>query len=567
MKSWIVNNNAETEDLDIFNKILFSRGIKTEEEFEKYFNPDYEKGLHSPFLMSDMEKGSLRIIDALKKNEKIAIYGDYDCDGVPATAIIDGFFKKIKFNNFLVYIPHRHNEGFGMNIEAMKELAGKGVDLIITVDNGTVDIDPVREANNLGMEVVITDHHEPKDILPDAYAIINPKKKGDSYPYKHLSGSGVAFKLVQALISLGGFEISPGWEKWLLDLVSIGTIADMVPLDGENRVLVKYGLTVLKRTRRLGLLNLFDELRINPNYLTEEDIGFSIAPRINAASRMGDPMVAFRFISTEDKEESLKTFEYLENKNSERKKVVEDIMKNVNETIHLKSDFDVLVVGHEDWIPGVVGLVAGKLADKFKKPVFVWGKEGSKEIKGSCRSDGKVNIVEMMSLVSPEIVLDFGGHVMAGGFSLAEGMVDEFEKKVNKIYKKILSKEKKNENQQVVIIDSVLDLSGITWELYRKIDKMAPFGMGNTRPVFMFKNIEIKKVKKFGKKMDHLQIDFEKDNGELVSAYNFFIDENSFEDLKIEVGGAVDIIGTIEKNNFGRTPSLRLRIIDVRKAF
>ncbi len=546
----------------VATKMLRARGIETKEDALNFFEPKYEDGLHDPFLLTDMLRAVMRILDAINNKERIVIYADYDCDGIPGATIINDFFKKIGFDNFEVYIPHRQNEGYGMNIEAVRTLASRGTDLIITVDSGITDFEPINEARKLGLCVIVTDHHETKETLPDAYAVINPKRADDNYPNKGLSGSGVAFKLVQALVSFGNFRVENGWEKWLLDLASIGTIADMVPLTGENRVIARFGLCVLKKTKRIGLQNLFRKLKIENQRITEEDIGFSIGPRINAASRMGVPSVAFKFISTTNEEEAIKSLNYLEKKNNDRKKLVGNMMKESELLIKDKDSFDVIVIGKDDWTPGVAGLVANKLVDIYGKMSFVWGREGKGKIKGSCRSNGNVSLVDIMSSVDKEILCEYGGHHMAGGFSITDGRVADFEKHINESYLKIKDLGLiKNKNE--IPIEAILKISDIDWELYSILEKMAPFGVGNPKPVFILEGLEIQRIRKFGKNSEHLEMgltDGEKD----ISAYDFYINENSFSRIKIEEGRIIDIVAKIEKNTYGRFPSLRLRIVDVK---
>lgn len=558
------NKKREVIDVypEIISRILYNRKINNLEDADKFFNPKYEDGLHDPFLMSDMLKASLRVLDAIKKKERITVYGDYDCDGIPASAILHDFFRQIGFKNFEVYIPHRHNEGFGLNIDAVRDIVSRGTDLLITVDNGTTDIESVAEANRLGMEVIITDHHEPKEMLPTAYAILNPKKKGDNYPYKFLSGSGVAFKFVQAISSLGDFGLKGGWEKWLLDLAGIGTIADMVPLTGENRLIASYGLRVLKRTRRPGLINLLRKARVNVAEISEEDVGFSIAPRINAASRLGVPMVAFTCISTDKEEEALCAVNYLESKNNERRRLSEVMSREAIKIAKEKDHLDIVVVGDDEWMPGMVGLIAGKLADLYSKTFFVWGRGGDGTIKGSSRSCGKVNISELLSAVQKDFDFEFGGHNLAGGFSVKDGDVSVFEEKLNKAHKKLIGKYSEIVSKEEKF-DAKANLSDINWELFNLIQKMAPFGVENTKPVFLFENLEITSSRKFGKSEQHLEI-YLTDGQNNISAYDYYINEDSFPDVKVREGERVNILAHLEKNNYGRAPSLRLRIVNIK---
>lgn len=563
---WVLRERIAEKDTELFKyypeiiaRALFHRGIKTAEEAKKYFDPKYEEDLHDPFSMTDMMKAALRIIAAINNQERIVIYGDYDCDGIPASTILHDFFKKIGFNNFEVYIPHRHNEGYGMNIKSVQELCAKGADLFITVDCGITDIEAIDEANRLGADVIVTDHHEPKEILPNAFAIVDPKRVGDKYPCKMLSGSGVAFKLVQALLMLGNYNVGAGWEKWLLDMAGLGTVADMVPLQGENRAIAQFGLSVLKKTKRPGLLNMYRKLRIDPWKMTEEDIGFNIAPRINAAGRMGVPSVAFTFVSSTDYDEACSAFDYLEAKNRERKALVLEVMKEANILAENSPHKNILFVGKEGWNPGILGLIAGRLSDEYGKTVFVWGGGGA-DLKGSCRSDGSVSLVKLMTAVPPEIFADFGGHHLAGGFSLDRNILAAAGNILEKAYVEVANEKIEEE----LSIDEKIRPDDVSWKIYDSLEKMAPFGIGNTRPLFLFEDVKIDSVKTFGKKGDHFQIEILKDDGGTISAYDFFIDENSYKDVLLKSGKTISLVATIEKNNFGREPSLRLKIVDIK---
>src|SRR3989338_1270057 len=336
----------------LVRQLLVGRGIVSAEEAEKFLNPHYENHSHDPFSMKDMEKAVKRVLRAIQNNERIAIFSDYDADGIPGAVALHDFFKKLGYLNFENYIPDRHGEGFGLNVKAVEQLNNAGAKLLITIDCGITDTEEVANANKLGIDVIITDHHLPppsrkasegqaRDGLPPAFAILNPKQADCAYPEKMLCGSGVVFKLIQALcshLSLNAKRytlnaISPGWEKWLLDLVGLATLSDMVPLTGENRVFAHFGLKVLRKSPRRGLYELLSVLRLNRAELTEDDIGFSIAPRINAASRMGAPMDAFRLFATTDAAEAGALARHLNKINDERKGKVASLVKEVRKIV------------------------------------------------------------------------------------------------------------------------------------------------------------------------------------------------------------------------------------------
>src|SRR3989344_2112200 len=319
----------------LLRQLLLARGITTDEEAEIFLNPDYERDLHDPFLMKDMERAVARILGAMRAGEKIAVWSDYDCDGIPGGVLLHDFFKKVGYANFVNYIPHRHEEGYGLNREAVEELAAGGATLMLTVDCGTSDAESIARAGELGVDVIVTDHHLPHqdsagaEALPPAYAFLNPHREGETYPFADLCGAGVAFKLVQGLIARGNFNLPAGWGKWLLDMAGLATLADRVPLCGENRALAHFGLVVLRKSPRLGLQKLFRLMRVNQRELTEDDVGFMLVPRLNAASRMDVPMDAFRLLTTDNETTADEFARHLTRLNDERKGVVASMVKDI----------------------------------------------------------------------------------------------------------------------------------------------------------------------------------------------------------------------------------------------
>jgi len=543
--------------------LLKNRGITTYEEAEKFLHPDYERDIHDPFLILNMEKAVERILRAIDVEEKIVVYGDYDCDGIPGSVILHDFFKKIGYKNFENYIPHRHDEGYGLNTDAVDEFAKTSTTLLITVDCGITDVKEVAHANSFGIDVIVTDHHLPQEVLPSAYAILNSKQKDDTYPDNMLCGAGLAWKLVQALLKKRAKEwnVGEGWEKWLLDMAGLSTIADMVPLRNENRVLAHYGLKVLRKSPRPGLMKLLRKLRVDQRYLTEEDVGFTIAPRINAASRMGIPMDAFRLLSTTDETEADVLSDHLNEMNETRKGVVAVMIKEAKKKIASREMREVIVVGNPAWKPGVLGLAANRLMEDYARPVFVWGREGGTHIKGSCRSDGSINVVELMVSVRQGIFLDVGGHELSGGFSISHEQIHFLEEEIILAYKKI---EKKSSVEEAMAVEGTLSLEQVTWETQRLIEQLAPFGIGNPKPLFLFEGIEIKGIKTFGKEKNHLELQFEDKGGRKIPAIGFFISQENFK-TAIEEGNFINLFATLEKSMFRGRPELRLRIVDIQK--
>ncbi len=540
-------------------ELLHSRGIESNAAAEAFLSPDYDLHIHDPFLMHGMEKGVARILKAVKNNENIVIYSDYDCDGIPGGVVLHDFFKKIEYENFSNYIPHRHEEGYGLNISAIKKAAEGGCSLLITVDCGITDAVPVACANELGIDVIITDHHLQHGDLPKAYAILNPNQKADTtYPFKGLCGAGVAFKLVQGLIKKGDFNIKEGWEKWLLDMVGLSTIADMVPLQGENRALAYYGLYVLRKSRRPGLQQLLRKIRVNQSTLTEEDIGFMIGPRINAASRMDHPMDAFKLLSTKDAVEGETLSVYLDKLNRERKGVVSAMTREVNGRLkNMDSISDVIVMGNPEWRPALLGLVANSVMEEFERPVFLWGREGSDTFKGSCRSNGSINVVDFMATIS-DTFIDAGGHEFAGGFSVVPEKIYEFENILVDAYKIY----PKNQIDHEVVVDKKMNIDDFGEDAYRSIEKCAPYGEGNSKPIFLFEDIEIQKIILFGKDKNHLRLHFKNGKDQVISAIKFFATSDSF-DKDLREGEKVNLVASFEKSTFLNKTELRLRIVDL----
>lgn len=542
---------------ELVQTLLLNRGVSSFDKAEKFFNPDYDLDLHDPFLLKDMDKAVSRIHQAIEKKENILIYSDYDADGIPGAVMLKEFFDKIGYENVSNYIPHRHDEGYGLHLEAVESFAQAGISLIITIDCGIVDVAQVTRAQELGIDVIITDHHEPGTINPPAYAIVNPKQNDCSYPEKILCGTGVAFKLIQALLSKNRFGLKDGHEKWFLDLVGIATLSDMVPLIGENRALAHYGLKVLRKSPRLGLQQLWKKLKVKQSSIVEDDIGFSFSPRLNAASRMGHPMDGFKLLYTKDNSEALEVAMYLDSINDERKGLVASIVKDIKKHIKSRETLPkVLVFGNPLWKPAILGLVANSVMDDLSRPVFVWGRNGDSIIKGSCRSSD-VSVVALME-AGKDHFLQFGGHAFAGGFALSHEKVHTLEERLNDIYEGLNVSNQDN----IVLVDRELSLDQVTWSTYSHIERFAPFGIGNPKPLFLFKKIIIADVSLFGKEKNHLKLIFESLNGNKVSAIKFFSKPDSFTPRLVS-GMTINLVATLEKSLFGYKPELRLRVVDI----
>lgn len=547
MAKYRIRDMAEGSLVD---HLLYHRGVKDKDAF---LNPDYDNGIHDSYLMKDMEKVVQRVFEAVKNKEKICIYTDYDADGIPAGVVFHDFFKKISYENVMFYIPHRHKEGFGLNSDAVEKIASQGVALLITADCGIADVDEVSHANSLGMQVIITDHHLPHEKLPEAYAILDPQQPGCTYPEKILCGSGVVYKLIQALYKK--FEIKDGMEKWSLDMVGLATLSDMVPLIGENRILASFGLKVMRKNMRVGLQQLFLSLKLDPKTLSEDDIQFLVTPRINAASRMADPVIAFELLSTDDVVKAKSLCKVLTDINTERKVQVALISKDIKKNYDNFDKVPLIVVGNPNWKPALLGLVANSLMRDYNKPAFVWGRDEEGVIKGSCRSNGSYHLVDLMTAVQEGVFKEAGGHAMSGGFAVNDDHIHLIsEHLVNAMSKVSLS-----DVDATVEVDSLLNVSDINWKFWDSIEKMAPFGISNSKPLFMLQKVTVVGYKKFGKAQEHVEVRVGDENGAILPAISFF------SDIVVAVNDVIDMVATVEKSSFKGRPEIRLRIVDIIK--
>lgn len=538
---------------------LLSRlGLREEEEKNDFLYPKYELG--DSFLFADMEKAVTRLYKATKDNEHIGIYGDYDCDGIPGSVVLLDLCKALGIaDRTHVYIPDRHDEGYGISSLGIDELEKKGVTLIITVDVGITAIAEVADAQSRGLDVIVTDHHQPlcKDTkemqYPAAQAVIHPSH-GD-YANKDLCGAGVVFTFVRAFLQKYGeeFSIKEGWEKWLLDLVGFATLSDMVPLTGENRVLASYGLTVMRKTRRIGLHTLFSVNGLNPDRLTEQDITFTVAPRLNAASRMATPMLAFSLLETGSRAEAESIVKKLEEINNERKLLVARIVKDAHARLERRELQEVVVIGDPSWRPAVLGLVANKLQETYARSFFVWGEGGDGMLKGSCRMLTEHHAAYLFQALPDGLLISAGGHQAAGGFSVLKEKVHFLEEALNTCIKSAVATHTAHEEDRTSeAIPAMLGM--VTSRHYDVIRRFAPFGVGNREPLFLFTNVTVKSAKKFGKSKEHLECVVEDFTGE-VTAFTFFATK-AFEE-KITSNMPITFTATLEP---GWRSGMRLRI-------
>jgi len=549
---------------ELVRTLLAKRGVENDADVAAFLNPDYELHTHDPFLLQGMDVAVARLLSAIDAGERIAVYADFDCDGIPGAALLSDFFNKIGYENFEVYLPHRDREGYGFHTEAISALAARGVKLIITVDVGTTAVEAVAYAKEKGIDVIVTDHHEIPGELPEAVAVINPKRS--PYPFPHLCGAAVAFKLAQATLVEGkrrGSErfanVSEGWEKWLLDMVAIATVADMVPLVGENRVLTHWGIQVLRKSPRPGIRALCGKLRLRQEELSESDIGFSIAPRVNAASRMDEPDLALRLLVTRDVAEAEMLVAQLEKLNTKRKGVVASLVKQAR--AHVKERYKdgdhVVVLGSPEWKPALLGLAANSVMSDRGGVVCLWGRDVNGKLKGSCRSDGEVSLLDLFEKAG-DVFEEYGGHAASGGFTVSHEQVHHLPEALAAASKKLAAAPSNVEGHEH---DLVITLPEMSSALFKEVSRMAPFGVGNPKPLFLLGNTTIVGVKRFGKENNHVEVMLEcRESGISARAFEFFKSPADFS-LEPAPGQFANLLATIERDSY--RGGLALRIVDI----
>ncbi|HEY4483044.1 MAG TPA: single-stranded-DNA-specific exonuclease RecJ [Candidatus Paceibacterota bacterium] len=562
MKQWV---HRDSHGATLLDKLLESRGVKSESEREQFLHPDFGHDTHDPLLMKDMDLAVARIAGAVKRNERIVVFGDYDADGIPGAAVLHSFFEKIAYENFETYIPDRYSEKYSLAEESLRAFASRGTRVVISVDCGITDVYEATVARELGIDLIITDHHLTPDVLPAAYAVINNKRADDTYPFKYLCGAGTAFKLVQALCRSGKFVVGKEFEREVLDLVAIATVCDMVPLVGENRAIVSEGLKFLRTSERVGIKALCKKLNIKQEFMSEDDIGYLIGPRINISSRMAHGSDALHLLTTHDALLANTIASQLQARNKERRENVEVIMSHVQERWMSHESRSVLVAGHESWRMGVLGLTASRLVENHARPVFLWTRNHLGEIKGSARSDGTVSVVDMLKHAGgDDFFKNFGGHEMAGGFSLDSTRENELPDRLERAYEKA---EKLKSEQEKIYYDAELVASEANWQTYKSFEALAPFGKENPKPTFLLTNLELESVKEMGESANHIELTFkDKVGGKPLKAMGFFMTKKDYPNLDFAPGTRLDILFNLEKSYMRGFAELRFRLIDIRSS-
>lgn len=561
--------------------LLYHRNIRTQAAIDEFLYPDYSQHVHDPFLFRDMKKAVGRLFIAIEKKEKITIHGDYDADGVSASSILFTTLKQVGATELDVFLPHRELDGYGLNLRTVDLLHTQGTKVIITCDCGISNTAEVTHAEELGIHVIITDHHAIPAIVPPAYATIHPKVAGETYPDQGLAGGGVAFKLAQALLTTHkeqGKQLQNGdsheaAEKWLLDMAAIASVADMVPLIGESRTLTKYGLIVMNKTRRIGLQKLLLEARLMEQdgsmkkELTADTIGFQIAPRINAAGRLEHANVAFKLLTTEDPIEATDLAFQLDQNNKERQTRTDTYVKEAIEQVERdQKNNPVLFVFGSEWTTGIVGLIASRLKEKYHKPTIAMALNGDL-LTGSGRSVTGFNMIESMQEM-PEHFLKFGGHPMACGFSLKDKeQRQDFEKAMIRQYNK---KTKGVDMTPLLPIDTEVKLQEINWELYDTLDKFKPFGQMNEKPRYLVRDVAVTGIEQMGQMKQHLKLLIRQNGGNIKKTVGWRMCDDNNPDCtnwarELKIGDKIDIVFEVDVNEWNGNRELQLTIIDIKK--
>ncbi len=542
---------------DVVDHLLSLRGVVDAEDRRRFLSPDYDAHFHDPFLFSSMRKVMDRLEAARKNGERVGVFGDFDADGVTSSVLLREGLEALGIP-VSVYLPHKETEGHGLHTNALDAFEAEGIRLFFTVDCGMMSHEEIADANGRGMEVIVIDHHHVPEVLPAAFAIVNPKLKGEAYPFRELCGAGTTFKVLQAIYETFLPERKDEL-KWRLDAAAIGTVADVMPLVGENRLIVTYGLIVLAKTRRTGLQELYAVGRLpfgagKPPIA--RDIAFHIAPRLNAAGRMAHARLAHDLLVEEDTETARGYAMRLEQHNVDRRKVSDDMAKKVSAIAAGEPDRKLIFAVDPDFHLGVVGLVAGKVAREFGKPAVILTR-GETESRGSLRSIPGLSIIDAIGECS-DILIRFGGHDQAAGLSVRNDDISAFEERLEAI---IDGKLKGIVTEPELSADMAIDPSYLTLDFSRELSRFAPFGEGNPEPVFLLEDAEVDEVRVVGSDKKHLKLRL-RAGGRIFDAIGF--------SLAKEFGGLVrgerfDAMIGVDENEWNGSVTLQLKVHDMRR--
>ncbi len=570
-KKWIISPNITKEFQDrypelrrVVLQLLYNRSIKEPQIVDKFLAPDYHN-LHSPFLFQEMNLAVDRIWQAILSGEKILVFGDYDADAVTANAVLQQTFRYLGVE-ISSYIPDRFSEGYGLSVEAFQKIKDTGVSLVITVDCGTNSVDVAEFCRDNGIDLIITDHHEITGDIPQAFALVNPKNPNDSYPDNQITGVGVAYKLAKAILSdkdkvilqLGveESEYNSEWDKWLLDLVAIGTVADCHSLLGENRILVKFGLKVLTKTKWIGLRQLVENagLDLKKDRIDSKTLGFTVAPRINAAGRLEHADIALNLLITQDFAEAITQANRLEDINRRRQDLTKRIISEAKEQAEQMLDRKVLVLYNPAWPKGLVGIVAGKLAELYKRPVFVLEK-GEVESTGSARTGIEFDLVDCLKSVA-EHLAKFGGHKQAAGLTVETSKLEDF-------YKAVLEYAENNwveaSSEPTLDLEAQLFAEDLSFETYAEIENLEPFGAENPKPYFAIHNAQVAGFKTVGSDSQHLQLQLQLED-KRIDTIGFNL---AYLAPRLSLGTELGVAGELIVDSWNGTKKLKMKLLDI----
>lgn len=552
-----VENFAKKYGISLVMAVVFlNRGIDTEEKLKSYLKKSLDS-IYNPMLLPDMEEACKRIKKAVDNNEKITIYGDYDADGVTSTSILYTFLSKAGAD-VDYYIPDRFKDGYGLNIMAINKISKSGTKLLITVDCGITSCGEVQLAKAQGMDVIVTDHHTPQEKIPETF-VIDPKRADSEYPFRELAGVGVAFKLILGLGMIMGMKSSEVFEEYV-ELAAIGTIADVVPLKEENRVIVDRGMSALSKTENPGINALIEIACLKKENLNTTSIAFGLSPRINASGRMGNAKSSVDLFLEEKRDEAYKKALELDSQNRKRqeteKKIIDEALKKIDEDCNFDKK-KVIVLSGEGWHHGVIGIVAAKLTEKFYKPCIMISEENGLG-KGSSRSIPEFNIFDALTNCS-DLLTKYGGHAQAAGLSLSMADFDAFSEKINKYASSKLTDE---DMVKKIIIDCRIKPADVNIEYAKALEKLEPFGEGNERPVFAICGIKAAMIGRIGAEGRHLRLKVF-DGTKYINCVGFGMGDYADE---IKEGEILDIAFSMDINDFGGNRNLQLILKDIKKA-
>lgn len=530
----------------LIRQLLYNRGITQPSDIETFLAAD-ERLRGDPNILPGMHEAVARLYRALLSREKIAIYGDFDADGITATALLVQGLSMLDCEA-IPYIPNRINEGYGLKITPLETLQKQGVSLVVTVDCGITAVSEIKKASRMGLDIIVTDHHVPPDDIPSAAAVIDPKLQGSEYPTSELAGVGVAMKLLEALFS--GLGKAEKLEE-VIDLVALGTVADMVPLLGENRYLVKQGLRVLNNSPRLGVQEIINQTGLDASSINSTSISWTIAPRLNAAGRVGDAMNSYRLLMTDSVEEARQLAGWLEQKNLERQKLTNLALERAREQVIAQVNQPLLIASDPGYSAGIIGLVAGRLVEEHYKPVIVI-RTGDRYCGGSSRSIPEFNMIEALNKCS-HLLTRFGGHSRAAGLSLYTGNLSQLKQALLEIAAEELEGVDLRPKIDIDAETTLPDLGGNT---YPTIQKMAPFGQGNPVPTFLSRQVEVVSSSTMGSDNSHLRMRV-KQGAMLFDAVGFGLGN-----YINEVSNHIDIVYNLELDHWNGQSKLRLNVLD-----